>query len=218
MAFRTAPHRRRAHSLAGALLLAGVVAVLPRGRDRTRLLRRGPAPAATHLGAFTPAGRVVMRELARGGRVTRSTRRRRRRGRASGGRAPGAPRRDGRRDGGADPATAAVAPATGTPDAGHGHHGAIARLADAVNGTPPRPPRRRPRARRDRGPGRGRDGLGRPHGPGDRLRLLATVPRAARPWVAVSATHVVQMVNQSTGSRTAAAATRGRSPTGRSSA
>ena len=45
MAFRTAPHRRRAHSLAGALLLAGVVAVLPAGPGPDTAAARGPAPA-----------------------------------------------------------------------------------------------------------------------------------------------------------------------------
>lgn len=72
MAFRTAPHRRRARSLAGALLLAGVVAVLPLGPGPDTAAARAPhADQATHLAALTPAGQVVARDLAQRGRVAR---------------------------------------------------------------------------------------------------------------------------------------------------
>ena len=201
MAFRTAPHRRRAHSLAGALLLAGVVAVLPAGPGPETAAAQGPrARQATHLGAFTPAGRVVMRELAMGGRVTRSTtpttKAPTRLGWTRAGRTS-----TGWLDGTEAPilATAAVAPVTGT-------------LAPAT-GTPMPPT------------GTSRPATGTPATAAGGAALAATaaagpgvvgtawdgltdqaVPcgssrpcvEPADPWVAVSSTHVVQMTNDST--------------------
>jgi len=185
MAFRTAPHRRRARSLAGALLLAGVVAVLPAGPGPdTAAAGDVRASQASHLGALTPAGRVVARDLARRERVTRPAAlltkaparlRWTRTGRPSTGWLDGPP-------GAAILPTAPVAPPAGTltPSAGTpAPAGGSAALAPTATGPGV--------------VGTAWDGLTDQAIPCGSSRPCVEPPD---PWVAVSATHVVQVTNQ----------------------
>lgn len=195
MLFRTAPHRRRARSLAGALLLAGVVAVLPAGPGPDTAAARGPrARQATHMTTLTSAGRVVARDLAKRERIARpgaaTTTAPARLGWARAGRTPA-----GLLDGPTGApilATSALAPAvidlapaavgaTGTAAGGAGGPAALAALAATAAGPGV--------------VGTSWDGLTDQAIPCGSSRPCVEPPN---PWVAVSATHVVQMVNEST--------------------